>query len=152
MAQVHNNKAYDHFSDLTMKEMNSTIRRNEGFMNKNSHRLKKLDGVYKKNYIVGLKYETQTQWRRLEETSAHSHGVLSSCEHTEDQQNQKKKKQPEVDEKAKREAEEREEMLMLQKQQQAKKEKALKEQQEKEKAQAQPQAVEKPVQKPEGEF
>ena len=100
-------------------------------MNKNTHRLKKLDGVYKKNYIVGLKFETQVKWKRLEETSVHAHPEAADKK-SEDVDTKSKKKPAEVDQKAKREAEEREEMLMLQRQQQAKKEKAQKEQQDKE--------------------
>ena len=130
---MHNNKAYYNYPQATMKDLNGQIRRNEGAMSKNTHRLKKLDGVYKKNYIVGLKFETQVKWKRLEETSAHSYPEVAE-KRSEDPEVKNKKKPVEVDQKAKREAEEREEMLMLQKQQQAKKEKALKEQQEKEQA------------------
>lgn len=45
-----------------MKEMNNAIRRNEGQLNKNQHKIKKLDGVYKSSVMKDLKQETSTLW------------------------------------------------------------------------------------------
>ena len=59
---VKNNKAYYMFEGVTMKDMNHHIKKNEGQVNKNQHKIKKLDGVYKHSVMRDLKQETYTLW------------------------------------------------------------------------------------------
>lgn len=62
LENVKNNKAYYMFEGVTMKDMNHVIKKNEGQVNKNQHKIKKLDGYYKHSVMRDLKQETHTLW------------------------------------------------------------------------------------------
>ena len=75
---VKNNKAYYMFEGVTMKDMNHHIKKNEGQVNKNQHKIKKLDGVYKHSVMRDLKQETHTLWGYFNAKYAGSTAAYSS--------------------------------------------------------------------------
>lgn len=79
-----------------MKDMNSTIRRNEGTINRNQHKIRKLDGVYKKSYMNELKQDSNTLWSIFDGKTSKlppEERTATCCNHDQnDPQNKKKKK------------------------------------------------------------
>lgn len=65
---------------MTMKQINHDISRNETTRIRNDVRIKKLDGVYRRNLIEDLRNETQQLWRYQGEI-AKKHPILTCCDH-----------------------------------------------------------------------
>lgn len=78
LEKVHNNKAFHMFEGTSMKDLNGSIRKNEGSINKNAHKMKKLDGEYKKNFLNDMKHESQGLWKYFNQTYSGTTGFRAS--------------------------------------------------------------------------
>ena len=81
LEKVQSNKAYHMYQGVPMKDLNGNIRRNEGVINRNNHKIKKLDGEYKKNYLTGMKHESQGLWNYFNQTFSGVPPKLCACKH-----------------------------------------------------------------------
>ena len=78
LESIKNDKAYYNYTDKSMKEMNNTIKRNEGLVNKNQHRIKKIDGEYRHCVMNDLKKESRDIWNYFNSNYGNSRGVYPS--------------------------------------------------------------------------
>ena len=81
LEKVHNDKAYHMYGGMAMKDLNGNIRRNEGVINRNVHKIKKLDGEYKRNYLSGMKHESQGLWQYFNQALTVIPPVNCACKH-----------------------------------------------------------------------
>ena len=78
---VHNQKAYKMYQGVPMKDLNGNIKKNEGKINYNAHKIKKLDGEYKKNYLAGMKQESNGIWNYFNQTLSSIPPKNCACQH-----------------------------------------------------------------------
>ena len=130
LEQVHAAKPYQRYSAVSQKDLNNNILKNEDKISRNSHRIRKLDQAYKKNYIHDLKQESGSMWsyfdyinyRSSEETHQDPHHCkFTVCDHTHDEE---RRQQEEARQKAKLE---QEEMEILEREKASQKDKEAKE-------------------------
>lgn len=80
MEKVHTSPKYHKFAPMTMKEINNGIIRNEAVKTRNGVRIRKLDGIYKRNLESGIRQEVNEMWKHQEEL-AKRYPVLTACDH-----------------------------------------------------------------------
>lgn len=114
LEQVHAAKPYHRYSEYSQKDLNTNILKNEDTISRNSHRIRKLDQAYKKNYLHDIKQESTAMWDYWSnmnyKSGMETHqnplgGVYTVCDHTHDEE---RRLEAEAKEKARKEKEEKE--------------------------------------------
>ena len=73
-----------HWNLVAPELVEAAIRRNEGVINRNVHKIKKLDGEYKRNYLSGMKHESQGLWQYFNQALTVIPPVNCACKHGEE--------------------------------------------------------------------
>lgn len=89
-----------------MKDLNGNILRNEGAISRNTHKMKKLDGEYRKTFLMDMKHESKGLWDYFEHNLKDQSGVRA-CNH--DEQEYEHSARNEAAERERREKQDREE-------------------------------------------
>lgn len=67
------------YPEKSMKELNHNIRHNEDQIRITSHRIRKLNGDYRKNYMNDLKQENKSVWNQLDSRVSNGQTNIHKC-------------------------------------------------------------------------